>query len=1053
MVRGIKTLYFRNPRLLLLTVAVIVVGGLSSYAVLPRAEDPTLARRNATVLTRYPGASAERVEALVTEKLEDELQEVEEIKTIESISRFGISVITIELLEHIPPAALDAVWSRIRDQISEAEVELPPGAVKPELERVTIHAYTLVLALQWIQDDDPQFSILRRVAEDLEDELRGVAGMAEVDLYGDPDEEIRVAVEAEDLAALGLTVDDVAAAIRRADAKVPAGQLNHAKTDLLVEVAGEIDSLQRVLEIPIRQGTDGRLVRVGDVADVTKTVTEPPSDLAVVGGQTAVVVATRMEENRRVDHWAAEARAVVDQFRQRLPQGLALTTVFDQSTYVSNRLDGLTRNLLLAMGLVVLVIYFLMGWRSALTVGVALPLTSLAVLMWMRALGVPLHQMSVTGLIVALGLLIDNAIVTVDEVRKRFADGRRPAEAVAQAVGHLAIPLFGSTFTTALAFLPIVLMPGGAGEFVGSIGLTVILAIFSSLFLSLTVIAAQAGLLLRRTAGGTHQGIAAAGVSSVWLNARYRRFLGLVLARPLLGIGIAVVIPIVGFMQARHLPEQFFPPAERNQFHMEFRLPTHMSLRNTRAQVLGARDRILRHPDVTDVHWFIGTSAPRFYYNMLGFEEDAAYYAQALVELRRSAESARVIQELQSEMDHAFPQAMAIGRQLEQGPPFDAPVEIRVFGPDMAVLREIGEHLRAELCAIPETVHTRATLDLSQAKLWVHLNEDELRQAGLDNVGMAGTLRGNLSGSVGGSLLEATEELPIRVRLAEPRRATVSDVASIDFVARRGVSASSGRANLSLSAVGELELQPEVASIAHRDGVRVNTVQGFIQAGVLPSKVLGALLTRLDESGYALPPGYRMTIGGEAAERDTAVANLMASVGVIAVIMMATLVLTFGSFRLAGLLAVAAGLSVGLGLAALWIFGYPFGFMAIIGTMGLIGVAMNDSIVVLAAIRKDEQARTGDCAAVVHVVFRATRHVLATTVTTIVGFTPLLLGGGGFWPPLAIVISGGVVGATLLALVLVPASYRLLMFRRMRQPRAGDRPSAVTSIGPIATPA
>ncbi len=1034
MFRGIETLYFRNSRLLVLTVAVIVVAGLSSYAVLPRAEDPTLARRFATVMTRYPGASAERVEALVTEKLEDELREIEEIKTIESVSRFGISVITLELLEQVPPEALDSVWSRVRNQVTQAEAALPTGSLKPEVERQTVHAYTLILALQWTQDDDPQYAILRRLAEELESALRGVHGTAEVDSYGDPDEEVRVAVRAEDLAALELTVEDVARAIQRADAKVPAGQLHHANTDLLVEVAGEIDSLERVIEIPIRRGSAGQLVRVADVATVTKSVADPASDLAIIAGQPAVVLAIRMDERQRVDHWAAEARIVVDQFQQRVPSGLSLTTIFDQSRYVAERLGVLTRNLLLAMGLVVIVIFFAMGWRAALTVGVALPLTSFMVLAWMNALGVPLHQMSVTGLIVALGLLIDNAIVMVDEVRKRLEAGSELIVAISEAVRHLAIPLFGSTFTTALAFLPIVLMPGGAGEFVGSIGLSVIMAIASSLFLSLTVIAALAGLMHRFAPCTQHRGIAAAGFSSNWLNRHYRRVLAVLIARPVLGVGLGALLPLVGFVQSRHLAEQFFPPAERSQFPMEFRFPTHTALEHTQTQVLAARELIRAHPEVVDVHWFIGTSAPKFYYNMFGFEDDAAYYAQALVELRSTAGYTDVIRELQRDMDRAFPQAMVVGRQLEQGPPFDAPVEILVYGPDMEVLRDIGDEIRAELSAIPETVHTRATLDLGQAKLWVDLDEDEARQAGLDTVGIASTLRGNLSGAVGGSLLEATEELPIRVRLAESRRSNVSGIASIDLVSGRGLSARMNHANLPLAALGELELRPATASIAHRNGVRVNTVQGFIQAGVLPSQVLDALQERLARADFTLPAGYSIEVGGEAAKRDTAVGNLMASVGLIAVVMIATLVLTFGSFRLAALLAVAAGLSVGLGLAALWLCSFPFGFMAIVGTMGLIGVAMNDSIVVLAAIRKDAAARGGDCGAVANVVYRATRHVLATTTTTVAGFTPLVLAGGGFWPPLAVVIGGGVTGATLIALVLVPAGYRILMCRRA--PRA-----------------
>jgi multidrug efflux pump subunit AcrB len=258
----------------------------------------------------------------------------------------------------------------------------------------------------------------------------------------------------------------------------------------------------------------------------------------------------------------------------------------------------------------------------------------------------------------------------------------------------------------------------------------------------------------------------------------------------------------------------------------------------------------------------------------------------------------------------------------------------------------------------------------------------------------------------------------------------VSAVESIDLVTAAANNGTTSRAYLPLAALGEFELAPELSSIPHHDGIRVNTVQGFIQAGVLPSKVLATLLERLEARGFEMPVGYRWEIGGESAERDDAVSNLMASVSVLLVVMGATLVLTFGSFRMAALLAVVAGLSVGLGLAALVVTGYPFGFMAIVGTMGLVGVAVNDSIVVTAAIRANPSARQGDPDAIRDVVVKATRHVLATTTTTIAGFVPLLAAGGAFWPPLAVAIAGGVIGSTLLALVLVPSAYVILMCPR-----------------------
>jgi len=361
-------------------------------------------------------------------------------------------------------------------------------------------------------------------------------------------------------------------------------------------------------------------------------------------------------------------------------------------------------------------------------------------------------------------------------------------------------------------------------------------------------------------------------------------------------------------------------------------------------------------------------------------------------------------------------------KQLEQGPPFDAPIELRLFGPDLERLRQMGEEARAILAAVAGVTHTRASLGDGQPQVRVETDQIEAGRAGLDRVGIARTLAAHLDGAVGGSLLEATEELPVRVRLAPGERDDAADLASLELLLA-GTGAE--RVWVPIDAFGKVELEREIAAIARRDGERVNTVQGFLVAGLLPRIALEDFQSALDAAGFAPPAGYRAEFGGEDAERDDAVGKLLGAAGVLLVLMVATLVIAFQSFRLAGLVLTVGLASIGLAQGALWFFGWPFGFMAIVGSMGLAGVAINDSIVVLAALRRDPQARTGDVAAHVDVVARATRHVLSTTVTTIAGFTPLLLAGGEFWPPLAIAIAGGVAGATLLALTLVPAVHLL----------------------------
>ena len=1016
----LATLFFRQRRLLLLVVGVVVVAGMAAFQTLPRSEDPTLTRRFATILTPFPGADAERVEALVTEKLEEALQEVEEIKTLESTSRSGLSVLLVELQDAV--IDVDPIWSRVQNELDTVVPDLPAGVGTPQLERETITAFTLIVGVVWDQPGAPQYAILRRQAEALETALRGVPGTSDVELFGAAAEEVLIELNPTELAALDLTAAQVSAALRRADAKDPAGLLNHPDSNLLIEVTGEVETLDRVLNIPLRTGPDGQVVQVADVATVRKAMADPPAELTLVDGRLGIAVAARMQEGERVDRWARDAHAVVADFQAAAPPGLLIDAVFDQSDYVAARLNGLMINLLLAMGLVVGVVLVMMGWRSALAVGLALPFTSAMVLAGMSLLAVPMHQISVTGLIVALGLLIDNAIVITDEVRRRRHAGETPQDAIGKSVRHLAIPLFGSTFTTALAFMPIVLMPGPAGEFVGAIGLSVVLAIAASLFLSLTIIPTVAGMLEQAVPSRIPWGFLADGLQPGPLARGYRSWLNLIMRRPLVGVASAITLPLAGFALVPTLEEQFFPPADRDQVQIQLRLPTHTSLAATRQTVGAAQELLLDHPEVERVHWFLGTSAPKFYYNMMGNEDASPFYAQALVQLRSDRHGDRTTNALQALLDTRLPEGLFLVRQLEQGPPFSAPVELRLFGPDLAELRRLGDAVRAAMSSLPATTHTQMTLRDGRPKLSVVLDDEEARAAGLTNVDVAQQLQANFSGATGGSLLEETEQLPLRVQLRQ--RATVSDLAAVDVIAAQP-GAGGGR-YLPLAALGRLELRPEIASITRRNNQRVNTVQAYVAAGVLPNTVLTALQEELDQRGFALPPGYRLEIGGQEAERNRAIGNLLASLSVLIVLMIATLVRTFNSFRLAALLAVTAGLALGLGTLALWLGGYAFGFMAIVGCMGLVGVAMNDSIVVLAAIRENPAARDGDAEAIAEVTFRATRHVLATTITTIAGFTPLLIAGGDFWPPLATAIAGGVVGATLLALVLMPSVYRLL---------------------------
>ncbi|MGK7919068.1 MAG: efflux RND transporter permease subunit [Trichodesmium sp.] len=1029
------TLFYRNFRLLILAILIIVVWGTSSFFTLPRLEDPELTSRLAVITTFWPGADAERVETLITEKIESELSEIEEIKDYDSTSRAGTSLINIELLDSVEATNADTIWLRIRERLNQVDAQLPTGTSKPRLEELEVKAYAMITALTWEQDTEPNYAILTRLSELLKDELLALPGTEKVAEIGNPQEEIVVEIDAARLASIGLTTQQLSAQIQQSDAKVSSGLFRGQNNDLLLEVDSDLDSLERIKNIPISFSNQGQFTRLGEIAEVRKTIAEPPNELALINGRPASTLAAFVESDYQIDLWAKSAEAVIEKFRQELGEGLKLEIIFNQSNYIETRLKSLIVNLLISGMLVFGITVFLMGWKSAIVVGLALPLSSCMVLGMMKFLNVQLNQMSITGLIVALGLLIDTAIIVVDEVTKNIVSGLKVETAISKAINHLFLPLTASTLTTVLAFLPIVLMPGTGGEFVGGIGLSVIFAVLSSLFISLTIGSGLAGKLYNNHHHYSQNNQSKwwqTGFTNSYLTEIYQVTLRSIFSTPWLGILLGLALPIIGLIQVGNLPKQFFPPVDRDQLQIELELPALSSIETTKNTAIEVRNLMLKNPEIEELQWFVGRSSPRYFYNITSGRQ-AANYAQGFLQLNSIAKS-ELVNKLQAEVDTAFPEAQILIRKLEQGPPFDAPVEMRIYGPNLKGLQELGEQARSLLVQVPKVTHTRDTLSEIRPQLQLQVNEEEIRLAGLDRASLSQQLETSLEGNLGGSIIEDTEELPVRVRVSNAKRGDLSKIKSLDLQPTNSSlnqNRFSATDTIPLSALAKVELQPEFSVIRRRNGRRVNLIQGFIAAGVLPSEVLNGWQQRLNDSNFELPSGYWLEVAGESEQQGNSEANLFSTLPLVFLLAASILVLSLNSFRATAIIGGVAICAIGLGFFSLWLFGYPFGFTSLIGTFGLVGIAINDSVVVLAAILEDPEASTGNRRAMRQVVMGSTRHVVATTLTTMIGFVPLLVEGGSFWPPLAVAIVGGVGGSTLVALYLVPCCYLLLAnFRR-----------------------
>lgn len=1021
-------LFYNQRRYFTLAVLMIFALGIAAFTTIGRQEDPTITNIFATVVTPYPGADPARVEALVTEKIEDELREISEIKEISSTSRTGISVVRVELADTVGAGDLEQIWSEVRDALSDASALFPQGVAAPQFDDNRTSAYTAISAVVPRDGRDVPVTILRRYAEILQDRLRALPGAKFVRTFGAPKEEILVEVDNARLVSAGIPISDVAAAIRAGDSKIEAGQVRGTRGDYLIEIVGEIGSLDRVRSIVLGRDTAGALIRVGDIASVQRAVRTPVATEAYADSSRAIVVATRMEPGLRVDNWMKNVQRVLADFEAGLPDGVEHRLLFDQSEYTYERLATLGTNLAIGVALVVSVLFLTLGWRAALVVAAMLPLASLLSLGILQKLGVPIHQMSVTGLIVALGLLVDASIVMTDEIRRKLESGMSRLGAVNEASRRLAVPLAASTATTVFAFMPMALLPGPAGDFVGAIAIAVIVMLISSFALALTLTPALAGFLLPGERGRSHWW--SNGLRSGLVGRLFAKSLDIALANRRLAVLGAVALPLIGFGAFPTLTAQFFPGVDRDQFYVQVRLPVGASIDETR-RVSDKVDAVLRaEKSIKHVHWFIGESAPAFYYNMIADQDGVASFAEALVTTRTAADAAAISDRLQLAVNTAAPEAQVIVRNLVQGPPVDAPVEIRLVGPEIAVLRDAGQRLRAIMSSIAEVTHTRTNLTGGAPKVIVDLDEQKVRLAGLSLVDVSRQINGLTEGVIGGSMIEGPEELPIRVRAQASGRATADAIASLEITPP--VSAREGGAwpGIPLSALGSIRVSPSDSPIDRRNGERINTIQAYIQPGVLPEEALKKILGLLRDNPINLPAGYRMETGGDSDARSETVGNLMASIGLIVTLMIATIVLTFNSFRLALIAALVSVLSMGLSLHALALFGYPFGIQALIGVIGSIGVSINAAIIIMTGLQQSPRANAGDRTAIRDVVMQSSRHIVSTTVTTFGGFLPLIMEGGGFWPPFAMSIAGGVLLSTVVSFYFVPPMFSLFVGAR-----------------------
>ena len=1005
---------FNRPRVFALLLIFIFLSGIFSLATIPRQENPELAQRWSTVQTIYPGASPTRIETQILEPMEAKVREIYELDAIISFASQGFGTTVLEIKDEVTPDLIEQVWSEVQDKLDQSSFLLPSG-VKPQLIRSSGPPTTLLYALTWNGDGKIPLILLSRIAEDLRQTLAYAGGSDRSFVFGAADEEVLVEIDNAKLSALGLTFQEVVQVLSALDTKKPIGQISQNGKELLVKSKDNLTSLSQVANLPIKVFNEYEIIRLGDIANLSKNPRDPPEELIIFNGERSVLIEVRGAFSQRVDLYVESIEALVNEFKQELPAEISIEKIYDESYYFKQKFNNLYLSILFATFIVIGISYFLLGFKSALIVGSVIPFTIFLVLFGCKLLGLPLHQTSMTGIIIALGLLIDNAIIVVEDFKYRRSLGYSREKASQETFHHLWIPLAAATATTALAFFPIAAGQGPSSEFVGGMAKTVILSITSSLFLALYVVPVllnymgQIKFFEKDIFSGN-------GYSNKKLLKRYKDLLTWSYAIPKRAIMIAMVLPLVGFLSFPFLKADFFPELDRNMFKVSIELPPNSNVQSTEKAVLRLRESIDQTGIVKDDFWFIGRRLPRILYNVIGGDSalGANNLAQGVYISTSYKDMVKTLPALAKKVTSENPDLKIIVDKFDSGPPVDAAVEYSINGPDLSVLRALGNKLELIIRGAPDVFLTNSELSGGATNLEFKFDESNLALSAISGEFFINELAIASEGAIVGTMLDGNKELPIKVR-----GSSIDSIESTQFLSvpsREGFDYSSN--------YGEFEVTNQANFVSRDAGKRQNQVAAWIWPGILPSDTEKYLKEEIKNFEAELPPGYILEVGGEAEARGQSQSNIFSSAILFFVLIIVALVSALNSFRQAGLILSVAIWCTGLAFLGLTLGQANFGFIGLVGAIGLAGLSINDSIVVLSHIKEANANSPINKEELVEVIIRSTRHVVTTSATTIGGFMPLLL-TSIFFQPLAWAMAGGVIGSAIIALFYIPACYAI----------------------------
>jgi multidrug efflux pump subunit AcrB len=987
---------------------VVTVGGLASYFQLGRNEDPAFTFRIMVVQAAWPGATLDDTLSQVTERLERRLQEIKSLDFLRSYTSPGRTTIFVNLKGSTNPSAVPDIWYQVRKSIGDIRHTLPAGVVGPGFNDEFGDTYGLIYGFTAQGFTHRE---LRDYVEDIRSRLLHVPDVSSIEILGAQDEQIFAEFSTQQLAGLGIDRAALIAALQAQNAVSPSGSLQTGDEKLLLQVSGAFRSEQDILAVNFL--SNGRLIRLRDIAQVRRSYADPPQPMFRVNGQPAIGLAIAMSEGGDILALGRNIKAEIHDAIADLPLGIEPTLVSDQPAVVRTAIGEFMTSLWQAIAIIMAVSFVTLGIRAGAIVALSIPLTMAIIFPIMEWLGIDLQRISLGALIIALGLLVDDAMTTIDVMTSRLAQGDSKEHAATFAYQTLAFPMLTGSLVTAAGFVPIGFARSAAGEYTFSIFAVVTIALIVSWFVAVLFAPLLGVVLLAKPGGTAEPGVVVRIFRSLLVGAMRMRWLTIV---------ATVACFVIALLALPYVPRQFFPASDRPELVVDLALPQNASIYAT-DQAASRLDALLKgDPDVARWSTYVGRGAIRFYLP-LDVQLPRDSFAQAVVVAKDVAARKRLQSKLEQSLAEQMPGVVARISPLELGPPVGWPVQYRVQGPDIAQVRSIALRVAQVLGGNGKVKDVNFDWIEPSRKVRISIDQDQARLLGLSSRALAEVLNAVMTGTPITQVRDNIYLVDVIARAQDEQRISLSTLQGLQLPLPNG-------RTVPLSQVASFDFVQEYPLVWRRQRVPTLTVQADVASGTTPEAAVQALAPEIATLSKDLPKGYRIDVGGTVEESAQSQASVFDKVPLMLLLMVVFLMAQLHSFsRLALVLSVVPMGLIGI-VIALLVFGQPLGFVAILGILALFGMIARNAVILIEQIETERAQRPQIWDAVVEATLSRFRPIMLTAISTVLGFIPIA--PTVFWGPMAFAIMGGLFVATILTLIVLPALY--VAWFRVKEP-------------------